>query len=175
MVKETKYINSDGEYWLKREHTEAWYNENGYLYRNRTKVLKAFTDKPYPKELSWNEKGKLSDLEQYVGNEQLIVYKSNKIIKPHTITTIAKILDSSVRQTRAFIKKCKELKVIAEIEINGIVYYALNPIYKLRGNRISLTTYIAFQEELMEELPTWVVNNYTKDIKELELNVKVIK
>lgn len=175
IVKEVKYINSDGEYWVKREHELAWYNENGYLYRNRTKVLKEFTDNPYPKELTWAEKGKLCEIELYVGNDQLIVYKSGNVVKPHNLTTLAKVLETTDRQVQRLLKKCKDLRVISEITINGIRYYALNPIYKLRGNRISLTTYIAFQDVLVKELPEWVIKNYTRDIKELSTNIKVIK
>lgn len=175
ITKETKYVNENGEFWKKTEKEIAWYNDNGYLYRNRTNVLRAFTDRPYPKELTCSEKGRLSDLEQFVGKDQLIVYKSGGRVRPHTTKTIAKALDTTDRQITRLFKKCKELKVISEIQINGITYYALNPIYKLRGNRISFTTYIAFQDILIQELPTWVINNYTRDIKEIESDIKVIK
>lgn len=173
-IKQTKVINSDGTFWVKEEQIIQRYNERGFLYRNRSSYLKKFMDKPYPKELSYTDKGQLSDLEYEVNADQLLVYKSHNTIKPHTATTIAQLLDVKERRVYQLLKKCKQLGVIGEVKIDGEKYYMLNPIYKLYGNRISLTTFLVFQEQLMRELPQWAIDTFINDSKELSTNVEVI-
>lgn len=173
-IKQTKIINSDGTFWVKEEQIIQRYNERGFLYRNRSSYLKKFMDKPYPKELSYTDKGQLSDLEYEVNADQLLVYKSHNEIKPHTATTIARLLDVKVRRVYQLLKKCKELGVIGEVKIDGEKYYMLNPIYKLYGNRISLTTFIVFQKQLMQELPQWAIDTFLQDLTTIQDKVEVI-
>lgn len=173
--KVTKIILPTGEVTYEtEENIISRYNENGYLYRNRTKVLKMFTDRQYPEGLTWADKGKIAELERYIGTDQLIIYKTGNRPKPHTVTTISKILGTNERMTRLFINKLKKMKIIKEIKINDIKYYVFNPLYRLKGNRISMTTYIAFEEELQAILPKWVIDNFMADVQELHTNVKLI-
>ena len=173
-IKQTKIINSDGTFWVKEEQIIQRYNERGFLYRNRSSYLKDFPDKPYPDELTWAEKGQLGRLQCEVKADQLLVYKSHNVIKPHTATTIARLLGIKERRAYQLLKKCKQLGVIGEVKIDGEKYYMLNPIYKLYGNRISLTTFLVFQEQLMRELPQWAIDTFINDSKDLSTNVEVI-
>lgn len=178
VTKEIKYINEDGTYCKTIESEISRYNEKGYLYKNQTNVIRSFLDKPYPKELTWSEKGKLGRLECELSKDQMLVYRSGIEVKAHTIKTISKILESSERQTRELIRKCKRLGVIGEAKIktptmNGKFYF-INPMYKTLGKRISLISFIVFKQYLKKEIPEWAIKKYLEDMYLSEINVEII-
>ena len=179
LTKNTKYIREDGTYWETQEQIVSRYNDKGYLYRNRSDNIKAFLDKPYPEELSWAEKGKLGRLEYEIKSDQMLAYKSGNTIKPHTISTIGKILDTEEQQTRRFIKRCKKYGVIGEakIQIDKSIKkcYFINPRYKLHGNRVSLIAFLVFEKELKREIPSWVISRYLEDMRLSDTKVEVLK
>lgn len=177
ITKKTMYINPDGEYTEKKEEVVAAYNDKGYLYRNRSEFYKTFLDNPYPEELSWADKGRLGRLEHELCTDQILAYKSGNEVKPHTATTISELLGYDIKLTRAFLKKCKSLGVIREAKINKTKYYLLNPKYKLRGNRISLTTFIVFKELLKKDLPQWAYDKFIEDcgVNNINRNIKIIE
>lgn len=173
-VKQTKIINSDGTFWVKEEQIIQRYNERGFLYRNRSLYLKDFQDKYLPDQLSWTDKGKLERLYYEMGENQILVYDSHNEKKYHTATTIAKIFNQTEKQTRKLIKNAVEANVMRVLKVNGKKCYMLSPIYKLYGKRISLITFIAFKDQLMQELPQWAIDTFINDSKELSTNVEVI-
>jgi hypothetical protein len=75
-----------------------------------------------------------------------------------------------------FLKKCKENKVLKEVVLDGIKYFALNPIYGIAGKRINLTTFIIFQEEFIadNDFPRWVIHKFMGQIKEISPNLSII-
>lgn len=175
-TKQTRYINENGEYTnVYEEKVIERYNEQGYLYKNKTKFLKDFLDETYPSELSWADRGRLGRLEHEIKENQLLVYESNHVIKPHTIKTLSKILECSDRQTRTLINKCKKLNVLGEAKINGERYYLLNPRYKLHGNRISMIVWIVFQDYFRCTLPKYAYDYFLEDFELRKPNVEVIK
>jgi len=171
------YVSGDGEIhqqWSK--YDEKFDDEKGYLFWCNKNHVKSFVERPLPKDLTWAEKGRINELKNYMLTQnQLLVYRGHGCIKPITDNEICKILDMSLRQSKAFIKKVKDFGVIKEIEIDGITYLAFNPIYALKTKRISLTMYIIFQKELNTVLPAWVIEAFTKQAKELNPIVKIIK
>lgn len=174
LTKSIKHITESGEYWETQEKVISRYNDKGYLYRNRTNTLKMFLDKPYPDELTWAEKGKLGRIECEVVSDQYIMYKSGNELKPHTTTSLSKLLKSSERQVRELIKKCKILGIMGEAKIDGKRYLLLNPIYKLYGNRVSLTAFIVFERFLKEEIPEWAIRLYLEDMNLSDKKIEII-
>ena len=88
-TKQTRYINENGEYSnVYEEKIIERYNEQGYLYKNRTNFLKDFLDETNPNELSWADKGRLGRLEHEIKENQMLVYESNHTINPHTAKTL---------------------------------------------------------------------------------------
>lgn len=178
ITKETKYITGDGTYWKTREEEISRYNDKGYLYKNQSNVIRSFLDKPYPNELTWAEKGKLGRLECELSKDQMLVYRSGIEVKAHTIKTISKILESSERQTRELIKKCKRLGVIGEAKIKTPTlkgkFYFINPMYKSLGKRVSLISFIVFQQYLKKEIPEWAIKRYLEDMYLSEINIEII-
>lgn len=164
ITKKTIWVNPDGTYWQKEEQVTNPYNEKGYLYRAKSEYLRVFLDMPYPDTLGWEEKGRLGRIEYEVSNDQLIVYKSGNKIKPHTVKTLSKILKCSERTVSNMIKKCKEIGIIKQAKIDGVKYFVFSPVYKLKGNRLSLTAFMVFQEELEKTLPEAIVDRYLEDM-----------
>lgn len=179
IIKQTKHINQDGTYWETEEQVISRYNEKGYLYKTQSNVIRSFLDNPYPEELTWADRGKLGRLEYELNKNQALVYKSGLEIKPHTIKTISRILDSSERQTRELIKKCKRLGVIGEAKIKTPSskgkFYFINPMYKSFGKRMSLISFMVFREYLLKEIPEWVIEKYLEDMQLSEINIDVLK
>lgn len=163
LTKRTKYINEDGEYTYVEEKQINRYDSTGYLYKNRTEFLKSFLDEEYPDELSWSDKGRLGRLEHEIKENQMLVYKSNNMIKPHNVKTISKMLGFSERQARAFINRCFELDILGEAKIQGTKYLFFNPRYKLHGNRLTMITWLVFQDYFRNTLPRWAYNRFLED------------
>lgn len=174
-IKQTKVINSDGTFWVKEEQIIQRYNERGFLYRNRSLYLKDFKDRYLPDQLSWTDKGKLERLYYEMGENQILVYDSHNEKKYHTTTTIAKIFNQTEKQTRKLISNAVEADVMRVVRINGKKCYMLSPIYKLYGKRISLITFVAFQEQLMRELPAWAINTFLNDSRQMTDYVEIVK
>lgn len=175
MKKLVRYVNEEtGEYHEKEYNMPTYYNQEGYLYRNKSLHIKSFCDRPLPEQFTHAEIGKLSIISYYIGRDQIIGYKSGNLIKPHTVATISRLLKQSDKNTRRLLKKAKEFNIIREVVINGEKYYMYNPLYKLAVKRVSLTVYIAFQDMLSHELPEWVIRNYLSDIKEFNDQIMLI-
>lgn len=175
LVKKTTYINESGEFTSKEEKVIARYNDKGYLYNNRSDFLKTFLNKPYPEELTWNDRGRLGRLEHELKEGQLLAYRGHSGIEPHTVSTIAEIIELNERYTREFLKRAKRAGVIGVAIIDDKKYYLINPMYKLHGNRVSLTTFIVFQEQLKTELPEWVYNKFMEDYNLSNTNIIVLE
>lgn len=179
ITKQIKHINQDGVYWETQEQVVSRYNEKGYLYKTQANIIRSFLDKPYPKELTWAERGKLGRLEYELNKDQALTYKSGIEMKPHTIATISKILETKERQTRQLIKRCKELGVIGEAKIKTPSvrgkFYFINPMYKSFGKRMSLVSFMVFKEYLVKEIPKWVIEKYLEDMIASEINIDVLK
>lgn len=176
-IKKTTYINpKTGEYSEKINWVDMQFDERGYLFWNKKAAVKTFLDAPLPRSFSWSEKGRIQELKYYIlKDNQLLVYRSNNVIKPLLIPQISKLLDMSNRQCKSLMKKMKEYGIIKEICYGGIVYYAFNPVYGFKGKRLSLGTYIMFQRELKDLLPEWVAQKFSEQAKEIKTNIRIIK
>lgn len=151
------------------------YSEKGYILKYNNDYIKLFFDKGLPEECTLTECGKFYKIIYYiVGENQLLGYKSDKI-KPLTIEKMSEMFKCSERQTRRFINKMKDLKVIKEVNINDTKWYAVNPLYAFRNKYLSKTTFMIFQEELIPVLPYWVINRFMADLRELDDKIEVKK
>ena len=123
--------------------------------------IKMFMDENLPSECSLNDCGKFYRLTKYiVGNNQLLGIRSSRGFKPLTLEKIALICDSSERQTKTYLRKMKKLGIIKDVVINNEKWYAINPLYALKGKYITFSTFITFMEELKAKLPEWVIKEF---------------
>jgi len=137
----------------------------GYLYRFRDNYIKKFEDTPLPKQLTWAEKGKLAELQLYiVGDSQLLGQRKNGKLIPLTIPDISKILECKDWNTYKTIAQAKKYKIIKDVSIDNIIWLSYSPIYGLKGKRLTIDTFIAWQDELKEVLPSWVREQFIKQV-----------
>lgn len=151
------------------------YSNKGYVLKYNNDYMKLFFDRGLPEECTLLECGKFYKLIYYIlGENQLLGYRNDRI-RPLTVEKISKMFNCSERQTRRFINKMKDLKVIKEVIINDTKWYAVNPLYALKEKHLSKTTFIIFQEELIPILPAWVVNRFMSDCRSLTDKIVVKK
>lgn len=174
MIKKTITTNRNtGEFREKVGYVDNLFSKKGYIMKYNQSYVKLFFDKGLPNECTLTDCGKFYKITRYiVGENQLLGYRSDKI-RPLTTKKMADMFNCSERQTRRFVKSMKDIGVIKEVNINGVNWYAINPLYALKSKYLSLTTFIIFQEELIPVLPAWVVYKFMSEAKELLDNVKV--
>lgn len=178
MEKTVGYTNPiTGEHTEKKSYVDMMFDdEAGYIAWTKKKSVKTYIDHPFPKEFTWAEKGRIETLKHYIlKDNQFLVYRSNRAIKPIEIKQLCTILELSERRAKLFIKKMKQYVILKEVSFNGMVYYSFNPLYGLKDRRITSTLYLIFQEELQEYLPQWVITKFVEQAEELKPELKVIK
>jgi hypothetical protein len=136
-------------------------DEKGYLFWTQKHGVKQFSDVPFPIEMTDAEIGTITRLAKCIYKDSnMLAYRGNGGIKPHSMKTIAKELNVTDRQAERFIKKMIELEVMAKgkFEIGGTVevHYYISPIYFFSGKRINNTLYVLFRNQLDAVLPAWV-------------------
>lgn len=151
-------------------------DRQGYLFKHTENYIKKFMDSALPEELSWVDQGKLSRLQTYiVGESQLLGKRKNGRFEPLTLEDMAKIFKCKERWVYSTLREAKKHHILKEVTIDGVLWYAYNPIYGLKDKRISLETYLIFQDELKEVLPDWVRHNFLRLAESLPDNHVVIK
>lgn len=175
-----KYINKEtGEFFQKVSNYDLIFDDTeGYLlWHNWHKVYK-FPKKKLPDCFSFADRGRIDVLRDYLQKgSQLLVYRSSRKLHPIDLEKLQQILRLGKTQTWRFLKKAKENNILKEVAINGVKYYAFNPAYGIAGKRISLTTYLIFQEEFFNDLdfPRWVITKFTHQAKEIEPDISILK
>lgn len=134
--------------------------EKGYLFRNQAGGFSQFYDIPFPDSMNDLEIGRMTRLaKKMVAHSNMLGYRGNGGIKPHTIKTIAKELNLEERQTYNFIKKMIDLGILAKVKIESKnqtdhqLY--VNPLYYNSSNRIPLNLYLLFRLQLDPYIPLW--------------------
>lgn len=175
-LKKERIINPEtGEYKERNRFVDAIFSKRGYIMKYNNGYIKLFLDQGLPDECSLTDCGKFYKITRYiVGENQLLGYRTSKI-NPLTIEKMSELFNCSEGQTRRFIKKFKELKIIKEVSINNVKWYAVNPLYALKSKYLSLTAFIIFQDELIKLLPNYVINGFMSQIQEMIDKVEVKK
>ena len=162
-----------GEYKEKTMFVDNLFSKRGYILDCNKDYIKLFFDKGLPEDCTLTDCGKFYKIIRYiVGENQLLGYRSGKI-KLLSVEKMSELFKCTERQTRKFLKKMKEIKVIKEVSINDTKWYAVNPLYALKSKYLSLTTFIIFQDELISVLPKWVIDSFMREAQEITDKVEV--
>jgi hypothetical protein len=176
VLKEISYVDEKtGKRFTKNKYISDPINDKGYLFWTRKSCVKSYLDIPLPECFTWADKGRINELRYYIIDGQLLAYKSGNVIKPLTCKEISRIFELSDRKTKEIVKKMKKNSVVKEISIDGLKYYAFNPVYGFKGNRLTLNVFIFFQDELKEHLPEWAYCELMQQVKEIKPNIKVLR
>jgi len=169
LQKETIYY--DDEQQLISKHRQWVDNrfdeEKGYTFWNQKHGSKQFSDVPFPDDMTDAEIGKLTRLAKCIYKDSnMLAYRGNGGVKPHTLKTMAKELKITDRQAERFIKKMIKLEVMAKgkFEIGNTVevHYFISPVYFFSGKRVNNTLYVLFRNQLDKVLPGWVRNRFVE-------------
>jgi hypothetical protein len=149
------------------------FSYKGYVFKYNNEYVKMYSDTELPIHYTLTECGKFYRLIKYiVGNNQLLGYRSDRV-KPLTATKIGEIFGCGKRQAKKLIEKMKKDKIIKEVDINGTRWYAVNPLYALKGKYLSLTTFIIFQDELIPILPFSVTNRFMGEARDTTDKIEI--
>lgn len=163
-------VDEDGE--IVDEKVLSFYNPfkegRGYNFKYKSIYIKSYLDIPLPKEFTDTEVGKIYRLSRYIySDSNLLAKRSNSNIKPLTKEEIQEIIGLHRTKFNPFMKKLFRHKVIKIISLNNEDYYCFNPLYFNSTTYLPIYLYIAFQEELKDHLPQWVINKYL-DMQEVQ-------
>jgi hypothetical protein len=163
-----------------REHTSyvdlMFDDTEGYLLWHNKSKISEFLGKRLPDAFTWAEKGRLAELKHYIlKDNQLLAYRRSHKLYPLDFEVMMKYLDVGATQLRILLNKSKRYGVLKEVSINGAKYLAYNPIYGIKGKRVTLITFLIFQDEFIAEpdFPRWVITKFVEQAQSLEDIVKV--
>ena len=149
------------------------FSYKGYVFRYNSSYVKMFFDRGLTKDYSIVECGKFYRLIGcLVGDNQLLGYRKDKI-RPIRVEQMTKIFGCEKRAVYNFLAKMKKDKIIKEVKINGEKWYAVNPLYAMKGKYLSITAFIIFKDELIDKLPYSVVNKFISEARELEDKIEI--
>lgn len=160
-------VTQDGE--IVGEKVVELYNPfregKGYNFKYKSTNTKSYLEIPLPVVFTDTEIGKIYRLSRCIySDSNLLAKRSNNEIKPLSKLDIQKIVKLHRTKFNPFWNKVLENSIIKEIALDKNTFFCFNPIYFNSTTYLPPYLYIAFQEELNDHLPDWVIDKY------LELN-----
>lgn len=151
----------------KETYIEKQINKDGISFLNNYDSYRGFNKIPYPKQMTLREIGFFSVLIKFLDSDNFLGVYEKRIYRPMTIKDICKIFDFNERQTKEYLKKLYNCKMICYVNVNSDSvnkeeWIALNPIYCCFGKRITLTTYKLFRNMIDSYLPKRIVETLNK-------------
>ncbi len=133
----------------------------GYNFKYKSTVIKSYLGIELPKCFTDNECGKMYRLSKRIySDSNLLAKRVNNEIHPLTKQDITEIVGVHRANFSPFWNKMLRNKIIKPIKISGDEYFCFNPLYYNTTTYMPLYLFIAFQDELKEHLPEWVVKRY---------------
>jgi hypothetical protein len=145
----------------------------GYNFKYKSATIKSYLGVELPKCFSDNECGKMYRLSKHIYSDSNLLAKRVKDgIRPLTKQDIIEIIGVHRANFTPFWKKIIRNKIIKPIVMNDEEYFCYNPLYYNTTQYMPLYLFIAFQNELKEHLPGWVVKRYLDMCEAIENKTK---
>lgn len=162
--KQEQVITGDGEP-VGEPKVRKFYNPfqdgRGYNFKYKSAFVKSYLGIELPKCFSDNECGKMYRLSKKMySDSNLLAKRAGNEIVPLTKQDIIKVIGVHRANFSPFWNKMLANKIIKPIMIGDSEYYCFNPLYYNSTHYMPVYLYIAFQDELREHIPEWVVNKY---------------
>jgi hypothetical protein len=133
----------------------------GYNFKYKSLNVRSYLDIPLPECFTDSEVGKIYRLTRSIySSTNLLAYRSAGKIYPLNKEDVRKIVALHRNNFNPFWHKVINNKVIKPIILDSDEYFCFNPIYFNTTVYLPVYLYIAFQGELKEHLPEWVVKKY---------------
>lgn len=172
--KETKLVdNITGEIHYIKKEPVSYFNNDGYLFLVKQNHSRVFNEIRIPSEIFIDsELGKIYRLQAYIQNKtNLMIKRTNKGYRPMTLEELVTITGLNERSGKEFIKKLIDNKIMARVTIETgdriTVHYVFNPIYFHNGNRLSVSLYNTFKEEIDPYIAEWVKLTFKEQTNEI--------
>lgn len=158
-----KVINQDGE--VVKEKTSKIYNPFkegvGYNFKYKSTTIKDYTDILLPADFTDTEVGKLYRLSRRIySSSNMLARRVKSKLEPYTKEEIREFFGMHRSKFSPFWNKIVKHKIIKAITIEGKEWFCFNPLYFNSTKYLPLYLFIAFQDELKEHLPEWVISKY---------------
>lgn len=133
----------------------------GYNFKYKSITIKSYLGIELPECFTDNECGKIYRLSKRIySDSNLLAKRVNNEIRPLTKEDIIAIVGVHRTNFSKLWNKMLKHKILKQIKINGEDYYCFNPLYYNTTRYMPLYLFIAFQNELREHLPEWVIEKY---------------
>jgi hypothetical protein len=151
--KEKEHYVPYGKQW----QDERFDEEQGYHFWLNETPVRTFPGCTLPNTVSKWEKGVLLDCAMLMeAGTNMLCRRVDGYYKPLDPKRLSVKIGMSERQTRAFINRMCELRIMAKED--GRIY--INPCYFFRGRFLSFHLFSLFETDLRSILPEWVVQRY---------------
>ena len=93
-------------------------------------------------------------------NGNLLARRADVNIVPITRDEIQNELNMHRTKFVPFWKKLFDYKIIKPVPLDGIEFFCMNPLYYNTTTYMPLYLFLAFQKELQDHIPKWVIEKY---------------
>jgi len=133
----------------------------GYNLKYKSTHTRSYLEISLPEDFTDTEIGKIYRLSKKIySDSNLLAKRSNDEIVPLSKKDIQDLVNLHRTKFNPFWSKILEQSVIKETKLGDCKYFCFNPLYFNSTTYIPLYLYIAFQKELNEHLPKWVIQRY---------------
>ena len=134
---------------------DRWDDDKGWNFYHGRSTVEGAKKIPFPDDLPDVELGRLTRLSRYIiADSGILGYRGNKNkLRPVTVETISSICRVSPRTAFRFLAKVKEMKLVAEMVLDGETWLCMSPLYWSASDWIPVSLYICFRDQLDEYLP----------------------
>jgi hypothetical protein len=144
-----------------RKFYSPFQDGRGYNFKYKSTVIKSYLGIELPKCFTDNECGKMYRLSKRIySDSNLLAKRVGNEIHAMVKQDITDIIGVHRANFAPFWNKMLKNKIVKSIKLNGEEYFCFNPLYYNSTQYMPLYLYIAFQNELKEHLPEWVVKKY---------------
>lgn len=169
---EKRVVTEDGEL-VGEKVVKKFYNPfqsgRGYNFKYKSSFIKSYLGVELPECFTDNECGKMYRLSKRIySDSNLLAKRVNNTIAPMTKQDIMDIVGVYRTNFYPFWNKMVDNKIVKPIVINGDEYFCFNPLYYNSTHYMPLYLFIAFQDELKDHLPKWVIERYLDMQEEVE-------
>jgi hypothetical protein len=133
----------------------------GYNFKYKSAAIKSYLSIELPSAFTDNEYGKLWRLSKKIySDSNLLAKRVENEIHPLSKPEIMAIVGVHRANFAPFWNKALKYKIIKPVRLGDFEYFCFNPLYYNTTTYMPLYLFIAFQDELKEHVPEWVVQKY---------------
>jgi len=149
----------------------------GYNFKYKSTFIKSYLGISLPDTFTDIELGRLYRISKMMySNSNLLAKRVDVSIAPLTRDEIQDSLKMHRTKFVPFWKKLFTLKIIKTVPFDGIDFFCMNPLYYNTTTYMPLYLFLAFQKELQDHIPKWVIEKYLGMLpKPKEINESSIK